>query len=170
MSGVLSNPTRIFALAATLSATAVAIALVSQHVFDMQPCPWCALQRLIFVLLALLALVGLFWRNRAARLASAGAMDLLATCGAASALWQHYVAAASQSCNFTLADKILSGLRLDAAFPEVFAPRASCAEAVASLFGVPYEFWSLTLFVVIAILAMLALLAMLGRRPAATRA
>ena len=28
---------------------AVAAALVSQYAFDMQPCPWCILQRLIFV-------------------------------------------------------------------------------------------------------------------------
>jgi disulfide bond formation protein DsbB len=33
-------------------------ALVSQHVFDMQPCPWCVLQRLIFVAIALVCLVG----------------------------------------------------------------------------------------------------------------
>ena len=40
-------------------ARALGAALVSQHVFDMQPCPWCVLQRLIFVALALAALLGL---------------------------------------------------------------------------------------------------------------
>ena len=32
---------------ALVSLAAVAAALVSQHVFDMQPCPWCVLQRVI---------------------------------------------------------------------------------------------------------------------------
>ena len=38
---------------------------------------------------------------------------LLALSGIAAALWQHFVAAKSASCNLTLADKIISGLRLD---------------------------------------------------------
>ena len=37
---------------ALLSLAAVAAALVSQHMFDMQPCPWCVLQRLIFLAIA----------------------------------------------------------------------------------------------------------------------
>ena len=76
---------------------------------------------------------------------------LLALCGVAAALWQHFVAAASASCNLTLADKIVGALRLDALLPDVFSPRASCADAAVNLFGVPYDFWSLALFVLIAI-------------------
>jgi CheY-like chemotaxis protein len=33
----------------------------------MQPCPWCVLQRLIFVALALVALLGLLWSSRPGR-------------------------------------------------------------------------------------------------------
>ena len=33
-----------------MAVAAVGAALVSQHVFDIQPCPWCVLQRLIFLL------------------------------------------------------------------------------------------------------------------------
>jgi disulfide bond formation protein DsbB len=164
MSGLLSKPPRLFAIAALLSAAGVGAALVSQHVYGMEPCPWCVLQRLIFVLIALVALVGLAWRAKAGAISSAILMDLLATCGVAAALWQHFVAAASQSCNRTLADKILNGLGLDGALPEIFAPRASCADAAVKLFGVPYEFWSLALFVVIGALAMLVLLSVLSRR------
>lgn len=39
---------------------------------------------------------------------------------------------------------------LDALWPEVFAPYVSCADAAAKLLGVPYEFYSLTLFAVLA--------------------
>ena len=38
---------------------------------------------------------------------------------------------------------------LDEAFPDVFVAWASCADAKVDLAGLPYEFWSLGLFVVI---------------------
>jgi disulfide bond formation protein DsbB len=133
------------------SLVAVGIALVSQHVYGMQPCPWCVLQRLIFVAIALGCAIGLF----AVRLGAALVL-LLAASGVAAALWQHNVAAASDSCKLTLADKILSGLSLDSLLPEVFQARASCADAAVSLAGVPYEFWSLALFVLLGAAAVAA--------------
>lgn len=164
MSSFLSNPTRVFGLAALLSVASVGAALVSQHVYGMEPCPWCVLQRLIFVLIALVALLGMAWRTKTGQLVSAAGMDMLAASGVAAALWQHFVAAASQSCNRTLADKILNGLGLDGALPEIFAPRASCADAAVNLFGVPYEYWSLMLFVMIGALSVLVFLAASRRR------
>jgi protein dithiol:quinone oxidoreductase len=128
---------------------AVGIALVSQHVYDMQPCPWCALQRLIFAAIALVALLGLAWRSAAGRRTVALLMLLLCGTGIAAALWQHFVAAASSSCNLTLADKVLSATMLDTFLPDVFQPRASCADAAVDLLGVPYEFWSLALYAAI---------------------
>jgi disulfide bond formation protein DsbB len=158
------NPARLFALAALASFGAFGAGLVSQHVYDMQPCPWCILQRMIFVLIGLAALLGLAWRSRVGTLVSALLADLLAACGVAAALWQHFVAASSSSCNLTLADKIVAATTLDGLLPEIFAPRASCADAAARMLGVPYEFWSLTLFVMLGALAVLALLSHL--RPA----
>ena len=43
---------------------------------------------------------------------------------------------------------------LDSRFPEVFAAYASCADAKVDLFGLPYEFWSLGLFILLAAAAM----------------
>ena len=40
--------TALFAFVAVVCVAALGAALVSQHVYDMQPCPWCVLQRLIF--------------------------------------------------------------------------------------------------------------------------
>ena len=140
---------------------AVAAALVSQHVFDMQPCPWCVLQRVIFLAIALVCGLGLLWRNATGRLVSAGLALLLTLTGIAAALWQHFQAAASASCNLTLADRIVSGfLQLDSLLPDVFSPRASCADAAVNLLGVPYDFWSLALFVLIGA----AMLTVLRRR------
>lgn len=138
-------------LAATLliSLAAVGGALVSQHVYDIMPCPWCVLQRLIFVLIALAAGLGLLWRSRLGGRVAALLALVLADLGAITALWQHFVAAASASCNLTFADRVMGATGLDAALPQVFASYASCAEAAVSLFGVPYEFGSLALFILI---------------------
>jgi disulfide bond formation protein DsbB len=149
---------RIFALTLLLSLGALVAALVSQHVFDMQPCPWCVLQRAIFALLALAALLGLLWRSVFGLRVAAGIGIVLAALGAAAALWQHVVAAQSASCKLTLADRIVSGLQLDALLPPLFAATASCADAAVQLFGLPYEYWSLGLFGVLGIALAMALL------------
>lgn len=133
---------------------AVGAALVSQHAFDMQPCPWCVLQRLIFVAIAIVAALGAVLRVAAARVAASVFVIALALCGIAAALWQHFKAAASASCNLTLADRIMSGLQLDRLLPDVFEPRANCADAAVSLLGVSYDFWSLALFVLCAAAAL----------------
>lgn len=155
------------ALAAALAFGGVAAALVSQHVYGLQPCAWCVLQRLIHVLIGLAALAGLAWRTRAGRLVASGAVTVLALCGVAAALWQHLVAASSTSCRLTLADRIVNGLGLDGLAPEVFAARASCAEASVAMLGVPYAMWSLGLFVVLGALALHAARPLLGSRPRA---
>jgi disulfide bond formation protein DsbB len=139
-----------FALAVLLPLAAVAAALHSQYRLDMQPCPWCVLQRALFLAIALVALPAALLRLPRLRRAAAGLALLLATCGIAAALWQHFVAAASASCVQTLADRIMQGSGLSERWPEVFAAYASCADAAVKLFGLPYEFFSLALFVVLA--------------------
>jgi protein dithiol:quinone oxidoreductase len=142
--------TSLLAAVALACIAAVAAALVSQHVFDMQPCPWCVLQRLIFLMIALACVIGLVWRSPLGRRVGAALGMLLADAGVAAALWQHFKASASASCNLTLADKIVSRwLQLDQALPGVFEARASCADAAVSLLGVPYDVWSLVLFALI---------------------
>lgn len=130
---------------AVTGVAAVGAALVTQHVFGMEPCPWCVLQRVIFLAISLAALVALLLH----RVAGAVLGIALAASGVAAALWQHFVAAATNSCNMTLADKIVGGMKLDSLLPDVFSARASCADAAVKLLGVPYEFWSLALFVLI---------------------
>ena len=46
-------------LIAVLAWGGVAAALISQHAFDMQPCPWCIIQRLTYLLVGLFALLSL---------------------------------------------------------------------------------------------------------------
>jgi len=132
----------IFGIVAPL--LAMGAALFTQYRLEMQPCPWCVLQRVIFLGIALASALAL-----AARKLGTGLGLLLSIGGIAAALWQHFVAAASASCNLTLADRIVSALSLNTLWPDVFEARASCADAAVALLGVPYEFWSLGLFVLL---------------------
>jgi disulfide bond formation protein DsbB len=132
---------------------AVASALYTQHGLDMMPCAWCVLQRLIFLAVAGAALLGLLLPGLRAQRSAAVLALVLALSGVAAALWQHFVASASTSCAQSLADRAMGFTGLDSAFPEVFAAYASCAEAKATLLGLPYEFFSLSLFVLLALAA-----------------
>lgn len=145
----------VLALTAVVALAAVGAAVFTQHAWDLQPCPWCVLQRLIFVAIAAAALLGLLWPSGGAALAG-----LLATCGLAAALWQHFVAASAESCDLTLADRIMAATGLDGRFPEVFMAMTSCADAKVNLFGLPYEAWSGALFAAM----LVSMLAVLRRR------
>jgi disulfide bond formation protein DsbB len=135
---------------AGLCVAAVAAALLSQHVFGLQPCPWCILQRLVFLLIALACLVAAcapaLLRKGLAALAL-----LLAAGGVAAAVHQHVVASKSSSCALTLADKILTALGVESLAPWLFQVTATCADAAVDLFGVPYEYWSLAVFVALGV-------------------
>ena len=154
MSAATASADRRLGFIAIACIAAVAAALVSQHLFGMEPCPWCVLQRVIFLAIAAVCVLGLILRGAAGRGLAALLALLLALAGVAAALWQHYYAAASASCNLTLADKILNALTLPSLLPDVFSPRATCADAAVSLIGIPYDFWSLALYVVVALVAL----------------
>ncbi len=135
---------------ALLSLTAVGLALATQRVWDMQPCAWCVLQRLVFVCIAAACVLGLVWRSPLGRRAGAALAGVLALCGVAAALWQHFVAASSASCDLSLAEQIVGYTGLDARYPDVFMAMASCADAKVTLLFMPYEFWSQGPFVLLA--------------------
>jgi protein dithiol:quinone oxidoreductase len=144
------QPRALFVGSAVVALAAVAAALYTQHRWDMMPCPWCILQRLILLCVAAAALVGAVWPAAGARRAVAGVMLLLCAGGAAAALWQYGVASASASCNMTLADRLIGATGLDQHWPGVFAAYASCAESSVKLLGVPYVFYSFAVFVLLA--------------------
>ena len=90
MDGWLYRPAPLLGAMAVVCFGAVGLALVSQYRFDMQPCPWCTLQRLIFLLIGLLALLGTLLRSNGIRRVLAVGGLLLALCGMASAICTPY--------------------------------------------------------------------------------
>lgn len=147
------TPRLLMLLAGVACIAAVGAAVYAQYHFKMQPCPWCILQRILFLLIALLAFVSAAVPGVVRRGLSALAVPA-ALGGIASALWQHFVAAKSQSCALTTADHIITWTGLDTQWPSVFEVRGSCADAVANLAGLPFEFWSLALFAVVGLIAL----------------
>lgn len=151
------SPRTLMALSGVACATSVGLALLAQHQFNMQPCPWCILQRLIFVVLAGLCLLGAALPALPRRLLAALALPFAAG-GIAAALWQHFVAAKTSSCDMTLADRIVMTTGLDRQLPEWFEVRATCADAAVSVLGVPFEFWALALFAIVGLVLLLNVL------------
>lgn len=147
---------QILGFVAVVSFTAVCIALLTQFALDMQPCSWCILQRLICIAIVLGAFPGVIWPRRIMLTSCSVLVIFLALAGAAAALGQHFAAAVSASCNYTLAERVVDWFGLAQALPFLFESTASCADAAARLFGIPYEFWTLTLFAVLAMLTTIA--------------
>ena len=138
---------RLLRLVALFCFGAVGVALISQHAFDMPPCAWCVMQRLIYLVIGVVALVGGFGGGRAlTRVCGAGRAAGLA--GVVAAWYQYSVAAKMLSCDQTFADRFMSGAGLDAAVPWLFGIYATCMDAVVGA-GVEYALWSLALFVVV---------------------
>lgn len=145
----MSGGRRVLLATVICSLAAVAVALLSQYLFGMEPCAWCVLQRAQFLAIAFVCGLALMMRRPALQLLLSILALLLSLAGMAAALWQHFVANNAFSCSLTLADRIISGLALDRLMPAVLAPRAGCAEGAVDLLGIPYELWSLALFCII---------------------
>jgi disulfide bond formation protein DsbB len=142
---------QVLAAVAVLSFGALAIALVAQYGFDMQPCPWCVLQRFIYVVVGVLALAGAV-SGGAVRRAATGLAILGALSGVASALWQQLYAVSENSCDLSLAERITTALHLDRLLPQVFIAYASCADAAVYILGIPFAIWSCAMFVLLTVL------------------
>ena len=132
----------------------VGFALFTQHIWDMQPCPWCIIQRMVYVAIALLAMAGALAPVRARSSLPQmvlWACMILAIVGLGVALYQAIVGSSQVSCDLTLAQKIIMASGLDELLPEIFKPRASCVDAAKSkLLGLPYEVVSGALFAILA--------------------
>jgi disulfide bond formation protein DsbB len=145
---------------ALLCVAAVAVALVSQHVFGLRPCAWCVFQRLIFLVIAAVAWLSVMGGRYAPALPRAGAavIALLSVGGIVAAWYQYTVAAKLFSCDLTFADRFMVQSGLDSGVPWLFGIFASCMDARVELLGVEYAIWSMSLFVLTGVLAVVAAL------------
>ena len=152
-------PARALAGMAVMSFAAVGVALVAQHQFGVKPCPWCVLQRGVFLLIGAFSLLGwLVQARRPLRQAALVLVLLLCAAGLTAAVFQHEVASQTASCAMGLADRIVTALNLEELWPSVFMITANCSDAAAyRLIGLPYEVWSGLLFAALGALGLLTL-------------
>ena len=128
----------------------VATALVSQHGFGLEPCPWCIVQRFMYLLAGLFALASMFVRQRAWLARILLGVAAVATTGSlVTAAYQQLVAAKTGSCALTMADRFFMATGLDEALRSVFKATAACDVANAPMLGVPYALWSAALAIVL---------------------
>ncbi|ARP81473.1 disulfide bond formation protein B [Bordetella genomosp. 8] len=154
---MMSTSQRTLVLIAILAFGAVCIALVSQYAFGLQPCAWCVLQRLIYIVIGIVCLVLAFLGPVLRRVGALLGL-ILSLCGVWAAYYQYTVASQLLSCAQTFADKFIAGSGLDAALPSVFGIYATCMDAAVKVLGVEYAVWSLVLFAILALLSLRALL------------
>ncbi|PTW90303.1 disulfide bond formation protein B [Achromobacter mucicolens] len=149
-----SRSERLLRLIALFSFGAIGIALVSQHVFDMPPCAWCVFQRLIYLVIGVVALVGGFGGGRALTRICGFLAALLSLSGIVAAWYQYSVAANMLSCDQTFADRFMTGSGLESAIPSLFGIYATCMDAKVPVLGIEYALWSLALFVILFFMAL----------------
>jgi protein dithiol:quinone oxidoreductase len=143
------SSTQLRLLIAALSIGAVGVALVLQYQFNMQPCPWCTMQRLVYLCIGLLALISLLFNGMLSKAILSLAV-LLCASGIGMAGYQHFVAAKSE-CMFTWPDRFFLKTGLDGLAPWLFRATAQCSEANQPLLGLPFSWWSAALFAALAI-------------------
>jgi len=134
-----------------LAFAAVGLAVLAQYAFDMQPCPWCVFQRLVYLVVGVLALLAAALPGLARR-AVVGLAVLGSLGGIAAALWQQLHAVNESSCDLSLAERVVARLQLDSLLPQLFEARTSCADAAVSVLGVPFAVWSCAMFALLALL------------------
>jgi disulfide bond formation protein DsbB len=151
-------PSRLFFAAVfAVCAGLVAFALYLQHARGLEPCPLCVLQRVIFLAIAGVALVGaLFGMRRAAQIGAGLAVTLLALAGvgvAARQSWLQHFPPPIQECGadfYFLVDTTPLGQLL----PALFSGTGDCAMRGWVFLHLSLAEWALVCFAAIAVLAL----------------
>lgn len=142
----------------------VAVGLMLQHLLSLAPCPLCIFQRLLYLLVGMLAVPGLLCRR--SQPVVGRLILLVALAGVAVALWQTWMQAypdLAPACNFADPNAIERLVYwLGGVWPDLFLATGLCTSRDWTLFGLSMANWSVFLFAGIAVYA--ALLARAGRR------
>jgi disulfide bond formation protein DsbB len=143
-----------------LAALAIAVFYVQMKI-GLPPCPLCVMQRIGYILIAVIALVAAAHRPAGAgRWAYAVLLDLAATLGAAVAGWQVYLTYNPQAaeCGVSPEERFLNALPLAKWSPALFEANGDCASVTWTFLGLSVPELSLIAFVLLSALALVAAL------------
>ncbi|MGE0082621.1 MAG: disulfide bond formation protein B [Thiohalomonadaceae bacterium] len=154
------TPRRGMALAGLGSVALVVSALVLTRLLQLEPCPLCIFQRVLYLAIAVFALAGALWPRA---LAATGALALLAGAGGlATALYQSWMQAFPArftSCSIGVPSNPIEHLvdRLGEWWPAMFYAWGDCTSREWSLFGLSMANWSAVMFLGIIVVLVLAM-------------
>ncbi|MDQ3565207.1 MAG: disulfide bond formation protein B [Pseudomonadota bacterium] len=139
----------------------VAFALSLQHAQNLEPCPLCILQRYVFIVLGVVALLAFLHNPANTEKRVYGALFvLLSLAGAGTAGWhvwlQHQPPGMAADCGPGL-DYMLETFPLTSALPMIFKGSGDRAEVAWKVLGLSIPEWALIWFVILAIAASFAL-------------
>src|SRR5262245_10939434 len=149
---------RVFALIFLICVGLLAYALFLQHRQGLDPCPWCVVQRLGFILVGLIALIAAI-HGRALKVYSALG-GVAAGSGAAAGAYHGWLQSdpvRASKCIGSPVETTLDWLQLGKLAPSLLQYDGPCTLKPWSFLGLSIPEWSLTWFVILA-LAFLAVL------------
>jgi disulfide bond formation protein DsbB len=138
--------------AACLASLVYAVAYLQQQV-GLAPCPLCVIQRLVFILFGVTALIAALHRVAGSgRYVYTTLLLIWAAGGALLAVWQVYLTYQPQlaSCRISAEERFLNALPLAKWWPALFEAAGDCASVQWTLFGLSVPALSLIVFLVLA--------------------
>ncbi len=123
--------------------------LIAQYVFNLQPCPYCILQRL-FLFMMIFNSIFYYISSFAHQSQEFKKINMysyyffniaILSLAIYTIGYQYFIASHSFSCDLTLPDKILEKSKLMNLLPFLFEPKASCAEAKFYILGISFEIY-----------------------------
>ncbi|AMO24959.1 hypothetical protein GCM10027034_06350 [Ramlibacter solisilvae] len=159
-------PRRVLALVAAICAGMLAFGLYLQHVVGLEPCPMCIVQRYALVLVAIVAALAAFARNRGAWIAGGGLITLFSGFGAfvaARQSWMQWYPPEVASCGRDFYGMIET-FPLKRAIPMIFRGSGDCTKIDWTFLGGSIANWSFLWFCLFALVG-LVLAVRLARRP-----
>lgn len=150
-------PRRLLALVATACFAMLAFGLYLQHVAGLEPCPMCIVQRYVLVLVAVVAGVTAFARQKAWLITGSGLLVVLCGLGAFVAARQSFLQwypPEVASCGRDLYGMIET-FPLQRAIPMIFKGSGDCSKVDWTFLGGSIANWSFVNFVGIGLMALL---------------
>ncbi|WP_240481826.1 disulfide bond formation protein B [Dechloromonas denitrificans] len=126
----------------------VGVGMALQAMLSLAPCPLCIFQRLLYIVIGVLALIGALWPKL--RQLWAGLVALLAVLGVGVAGYQTWMQAfpeLASECSYTdpnLIESLVDWLGMQ--FPSMFLATGFCSSRDWEMFGLSMANWSLLIF------------------------
>ncbi len=163
---LLNQPRRIWAFILLVCVGLLSFGMYLQHVVGLEPCPMCIVQRYVMVLMALVALLGVFFPCRKGSLGVGFGLFVLAAGGAyvaARQTWLQWYPPEVVSCGRDFYGMIET-FPLQRAIPMIFKGGGDCSKVDWTFLGGSIANWSFVAFVGLGLLALATWLKVLRSR------